>query len=85
MTDNNGKQIIIKMFKKYKNFFLQRHALIALQTIQYKTILNDVQHFLQPESIGIFKSLKSMQSQKYVIPPPSVKYTDLVREISFYV
>ena len=82
--DRNCENAIVEDFSRLNNFFLQRHALIALQETDYEVIKERVQPYVLPESRGIYRTLKSRTSHKYIDPPEEIKYSDLIREVSFY-
>jgi len=82
--DDDDKKLIAQKFKNLKNFFVQRHALIAIQTLKYNDIKEDVKDYVQHESIGIYRHLNSLPSPQYITPPREISYTDLIREISSY-
>ncbi len=75
---------IVEDFPRLKDFFLQRHALIALQKTDYAIVREKIQPYVLPESRGIYRTLKSRTSHKYIEPPEKIKYSDLIREVSFY-
>lgn len=80
----DDKLMVADNFQKYKNFFTQRHALISLQEVDYEIIESKVKEYVSAESKGIYQTLKKHTKPIYVVPPAPIKYTDLIREISFY-
>jgi hypothetical protein len=82
--DSGCEEIIVGDFPRLNNFFLQRHALIALQKTDYEIVRQKVQPYVLPESHGIYRTLKSRTYHKYVEPPEQIKYSDLIREVSSY-
>jgi hypothetical protein len=80
-----GKRILAAKFKTFSNFLLQRHALIALQCAPFKEIRKSIEEHLRPESIGILRKLKHMKEPCFVKAPDPIRYSDLIREVSFYV
>ena len=82
--DNKDRKLIAQKFSNYKNFFIQRHALIAIQTLKYRDIKKDIEGYIERESFGIYRYLNSLRTPLYITPPKSIRYTDLIREISSY-
>jgi len=82
--DSDCKNTIVNEFPRLNDFFLQRHALIALQETDYAIVKKEIQPYVLPESRGIYKTLNSRNSHKYIEPPEKIKYSDLIREVSFY-
>jgi len=76
---------VAQMFRTFDSFFLQRHALIALQRSDFNDIKQSLFGYVLPESLGILKTLKCMDCYCFVKEPEPIKYTDLIREVSFYV
>ena len=79
------KEWIVKNFKYFDDFFTQRHAIIAIQELQYnKFIKDDVQPYIDHECKGMYSTLNNYREPLYIIPPTPVKYSELIREVSFY-
>jgi len=79
------RKYIVNNFEIFNDAFTQRHALIAIQEVDFKTIKTNVQQYILEESKGIYKDLRNLKTPKYIEPPKSVKYADLIREVGFYV
>lgn len=77
-------RIIAENFKNLNDFFLQRHALIALQTQPYDLIKDTCEKYIHQESRGIYSSLKRHKNPQFVLPPDPIKYTDILGEVSNY-
>lgn len=82
--DLGCKKDIANDFHKLKGFFTQRHALISIQELKYEDIESKVEPHILTESIGIYRTLHNYSTPKYLEPPKPIKFTDLIREISFY-
>jgi hypothetical protein len=80
----NEKTIILKSFNKFNNFFLQRHAMIALQEVEYNIIAPIINDKVSKETKGFYRNLHESKSHKYIIPPEPVKLAEIFREVSFY-
>lgn len=68
----------------FKSFFLQRHALIAIQELDYRDVKSTVEEFVLDETRGMYRELHSSDTPRYVVQPPPVAYSDLIREVSSY-
>jgi len=82
--DKSTKTFITKNFSLFNNFLLQRHALIAIQDLKWTEIKSDIQEEVSDESYGIYRELNSYTIPIYLEPPRSIRYSELIREISFY-
>lgn len=80
----NDRVKIAKHFKGMNNFFLQRHALLGMQEVDYKIIKDFVSPYVLKESFGIYRSLKELNEPKYIVRPDPVRYKELINEVSFY-
>ena len=74
----------IPCFSKNTDCFLQRHAIIAIQEIEYKEIKKIEKLILKP-CYGIYKELRTYKTPVYVTPPEAIPYKDLIQESTFYV
>ncbi len=83
--DKTSRDWIVEKFPNFDNFFLQRHALIAIQEVEYQTVKEKVQAHIKAESVGMFRTLSKFATPKYIEPPREIRYYDLIREVSFYV
>lgn len=81
----NGKIKVAQQFKSFDSFLLQRHALIALQRSSFDDIKESITDHILPESLGILKALSCMDVHCFVKEPEPIRYSDLIREVSFYV
>lgn len=81
---DDDRDFIASSFSTFDGFFTQRHALIGIQELDFKTVKEKVEKHICDECIGIYRTLKSYKVPKYMQPPVAVKFGDLVREVSFY-
>ncbi len=77
------RKTICQNFSQYSDFFLQRHALISIQEMDYREV-SSISPYVSAESKGVYRDLHSMREHIYVSPPDKVKYTDLINEVAFY-
>lgn len=80
--DHRCRMFIANQFRNLSDFFLQRHALIAIQECEFNEIQDSVAKYVSEESRGIYKKLR--KKSFYIKAPENIKYTDLIREVSFY-
>lgn len=69
---------------QFSSFFLQRHALIAIQELDYAEVRENAQEFILEESKEIYRTLHNQNEPCYIVPPPPVPYHELIREVSSY-
>lgn len=84
-ASSNEHLAISRQFKTFDSFLLQRHALISLQKSHFNSIKDDIVEYVLPESLGILRTLNCMGCSCFVMEPEPVKYSDIIREVSFYV
>jgi len=78
------KRLLYEDFKSFSDFLLQRHSLIALQEIEYSKIKEYVSDYVRDDAKGIYKHLHEKAEPLYIEPPKPIKYTDLIREFTYY-
>lgn len=81
--DKNDKNEVIKHFGSYSDFMSQRHALIALQELDYSDVINISEHITM-ENNNTYKVLHTRGKAKYITSPESVSINDLFNQVGFY-
>jgi len=80
------KKYIINNFINWKTFFLQRHAIIALQMVKFKELkAKKINELIFEECHGMYKILNKLGENLFVKPLDKVLYSDLINEITYYV
>ena len=85
--DINDKKTIVQQIKAsqlFKNFFVQRHAIIAIQELEYAD-LEEAKCHIQRENMDVYRHWHRQNIPRYATRPPDILANELLQGVSIYV
>jgi len=77
------KSEIVKHFDKNSDFMCQRHAVIALQELEFAEI-EAISKYIFKENKDTYRKLHARKEAKYICYPEPIKIFDLFNQVGFY-
>jgi hypothetical protein len=85
--DERDRESIVRQIKEshvFKNFFVQRHAIIAIQELEYEKV-STIQEHIHEENLEVYRCLHEQDRHYYAIPLPDIQVSELLHGVSIYV
>lgn len=84
--DGNDRKQIVDNFKHFKDFLIQRTALIGIKDLDYGSFIKpSVENYLKDSLKGSYKVLKNNYSNIYCVNPSDLNYKDFYDELPEFI